>query len=199
MIRLLCVVLSAFVLMAVIGCSQYVDGYNYGPRPVTAQIPATQPQDPPPVTAMASVIGVRYDDQQDQIPPSIEIRLNVENTGRDAVVLDPASMELSTGTLMKFAPAIVRPPTPITIGPDQAADLTAYFPFPGGTSYDSTDLGTLRLRWRLQIGERQAGQMVYFNRIPTVYYDSYPYGYYGPPPPIFWWGPPVVIVHGRWR
>jgi len=185
--------------MGVMGCSQYVDGYNFGPRPVTAQIPATQPQDPPPVTAMASVIGVRYDDQQDQIPPSIEIRLNVDNTGGETVVLYPASLELSTGTLMKFGPAIVRPPTPITIGPEQTADLTAYFPFPGGTSYDSTDLSTLRLRWRLEIGARQAGQIVYFNRIPTVYYDPNPYGYYGPPPPIFWWGPPVLFIHGRWR
>jgi len=198
MIRLLCMLLSVFVLMGVMGCSQYVEGYNYAPRPVTAQIPATQPQDPPPVTAMASVIGIRYDDQEDQIPPSVEIRLNVENTGRDTVVLDPASMELSNGQLLRFAPAIVRPPTPITIGPMESADLTAYFPFPGGTSYDSTDLSTLRLRWRLQIGQRLAGQEVYFNRIPTVYYDPYPYGYYygPPPPPFFWWGP-VVIIHRR--
>ena len=45
MIRSLCVALSVFVLMAVVGCSQYVEGYNYSPSPVTAQIPATQPQD----------------------------------------------------------------------------------------------------------------------------------------------------------
>jgi len=197
MIRLLCVVLSVFVLMWVIGCSQYVDGYNYTPRPVTAQIPATQPQDPPPVTAMVSVIGIRYDDEQDQIPPSVEIRMNVDNTGPDTVVFDPASMELSNGQLLRFAPAIVRPPAPIVIGSMQSAYLTAYFPFLGGSSYDSTDLDTLRLRWRLQIGRRLAGQQVYFSRIPTEYYDPYPYGYYAPPPPpFFWWGP-VVVFHRR--
>ncbi|MGD0390607.1 MAG: hypothetical protein ABSC42_16810, partial [Tepidisphaeraceae bacterium] len=68
---------------------------------------------------------------------------------------------------------------------------------PGGSSYDSTDLDTLRLRWRLQIGRRLAGQQVYFSRIPTEYYDPYPYGYYAPPPPpFFWWGP-VVVFHRR--
>ena len=92
---------------------------------------------------MATVIGVRYDDQQDQIPPSVEIRMNIDNNGPDTVILDPASMELSNGQLMKFAPAIVRPPTPITIGSNQAAYVTAYFPFPGGSSYDNADLSSL--------------------------------------------------------
>jgi hypothetical protein len=44
------------------------------------------------------------------------------------------------------------------------------------------------------------GQIVYFNRVPTVEYDPYvypyPYGYYYGPPFVWYGG--VVVVHRRW-
>jgi hypothetical protein len=194
MIRIVGIVFTAFCLMAVVGCSQYVDGYDYAPRPALAQIPATQPNEPAPVTANVYVAGVRYDDQDDQIPPSIEIRMSIDNTGSDTVVLNPPDLNLSNGQLLQFSPPIIRPPTSIVIGSMQSAYLTAYFPFPPGVSLDNTDLSTLRLRWRLQIGPRMVGQIVYFNRVPTVYYDPY---WYAPPPPVWGYYGGVVIVHRR--
>ncbi len=132
MIRILGVLFGAFCLMGVIGCSQYVDGYEYTPRPALAQIPATQPNQGPPVTANVYVAGVRYEDQDNQIPPSIEIRMSVDNTGSDPVWLNPQDLNLTNAQMLQFMPAIVRPPTTINIGPMQSAYITAYFPFPPG-------------------------------------------------------------------
>jgi hypothetical protein len=192
MVRIAAVVLSAFCLMAVIGCSQYDDDYQFSPRPVTAQIPATQPQDPPPVMVQATVVGVRYGDEDNHIPQSVEIRLQMDNNGPDTVMFDPMSMELRNPQLIRLGPPIVRPPTPITLNPSQSAYLSAYFPFPPGVSYDSMDLSSLQLRWRVQIGPRPVVQVVNFTRVWAPYYGSGPgpYWYYPPPPP--------VVIYGGW-
>jgi hypothetical protein len=190
MFRIAAVILSAFCLMAVVGCSQYDEDYQYSPRPVTAEIPATQPQDPPPVAVMATVVGVRYGDEDNHIPQCVEIRLQIDNNGPDTVVFDPASMELRTAQLIRMAAPIVRPPTPITLNPSQSAYLSAYFPFPPGATYYSMDLNSLQLRWKVQIGPRPVAQVVYFTRIWAPYYGPGPgpYLYYPPPPLVFYGG-----------
>jgi hypothetical protein len=195
MIRIFAVLFAAFCLLGVIGCSQYVDGYDYTPRPALAQVPATQPSEPPPVSASVYVAGVRYEDDDNQIPRSVEIHMSIDNTGQDPVMLNPADLNLTNGQSLQFLPAIVRPPTPIQIAPGESAYVTSYFPFPPGTSWDNTDMSTLRLRWRLQIGPRPVGQIVYFNRVPAYYYD--PYWYYGPPAPVWGYYGGVVIIHRR--
>jgi hypothetical protein len=193
MVRALGVLFCGLILMGVVGCSQYDDDFQFSPRPVTAQIPGTQPSDPPPVTAQVTVVGVRYNNSDQQIPPSIEIRMSVDNDSNQNVVFDPMNMRMTTGQLVNFPPPIVRPPTPITFGPGQSAYLTAYFPFPAGSSQNNMDLSSLQLRWQLQIGPRPVGQVVYFTRVATYYYGG-PYWY--APPPVFVGG--VVVVHRRW-
>jgi len=198
MARLVGMVLSVFCLLAVVGCSQYEEDYQYTPRPVVADIPATQPQQPPPVSTSATVIGVRYDDPDHKIPPSVELRMRIDNNGPDTVVFDPMSMEMTNAQLVRLAAPIVRPPAPITIYPAQSAYLTAFFPFPSGLSTDNVDLNSLQVRWQLDIGPKPVGQVVNFTRVWRTYYDPYPYyGYYGPPPPYGWYGG-VVVVHRRW-
>jgi hypothetical protein len=196
MIRVAGLLVSVFCLLAVVGCSQYDDDYQYSPRPVTAQIPATQPQDPPPVMTYATVVGVRYADEDNKLPACIEIRMQMDNNGPYTVVFDPMSLQLRNGQLILLGPPIVRPPTPITLTPAQSAYLTAYFPFPAGTTYDQMDLSSLQLRWTVTIGSRPVGQMVYFTRVWAPYYGPGPYyyGYYGPPV----WVGGVVVVHRRW-
>jgi len=194
MSRIVGVILTACCLLTIVGCSQYDEDYQYTPRPVVADIPATQPQQPPPVSTSVTVIGVRYDDSQDQIPPSVEIRFRVDNNGPDSAVFYPSTLELSNAELMRFAPAIVRPPDPINIGVSQSAYLTAFFPFPAGYSTDNMDLNSLQLRWRLDIGPRPVGQVVNFTRVWRSYYDPY---WYNPGPPVGFYGG-VVVVHRRW-
>lgn len=197
MIRLLGVLGGAIFLTAVVGCSQYDDDYQYAPRPGTVEIPATQPQAPPPVVTSATVIGVRYDDPDAKIPASIEIRMRMDNNGPDPVVFDPMTMELTTAQLIRLGPPIVRPSTPINIPASQSADLTVFFPFPVGSSYEAVDLNSLQLRFQIQVGPKMDGMIVNFTRVwPQYYGPAGPYWYYGPPPP-FWYGG-MVVVHRRW-
>jgi hypothetical protein len=193
MFRIASVALCSFCLLAVIGCSQYDDDYHYTPSPVTAEIPATQPQDPPPVTVMATIVGVRYADEDNHLPQCIEVRMQVENNGPNVVGFDPISMEMRNSELVRLGPPIVRPPDPITLNPSQVAYLTAFFPFPGGVSYDQMDLNSLQLRWGLKIGNKPVGQAAYFSRVWASYY-------YGPGPSPYWYGPPPppVVFYGGW-
>ena len=197
MIRVAGAVVSVFILLFIVGCSQYDQDYQYTPRPATSEIPATQPQDPPPIATMATVIGVRYDDDQDKIPPSVEIHLRIDNNGPWPALFDPMSMELSNMELARMGAPVIRPPAPISLSPGQSAYLTAYFPFPPGQSQDTMDLNSLQLRWSVQLGNRPIGQQVYFTRVWPSYYGPGPYWYPPPPPPFGFYGG-VVVVHRRW-
>jgi hypothetical protein len=185
-------------LSLTVGCSQYVSDVSFVPRPAVADVPPTPPQQNPPVSAMASIIGVRYDDPSEQIPPSIEVRLRIDNNGPGSVVFSPTTMELSNGELQKYSAPIIRPPDPVPLAQGQSAYVTAYFPFPPGHSYYDSDYSSLQLRWRVQIDGKIVGQGAYFHRdYPTYYYDYGPYPYWGYPAPYGYVGG-VVIVHRRW-
>jgi hypothetical protein len=187
------------LLPLIVGCSQYVGDVSFVPHPAVADIPATQPQQNPPVTSMASVIGVRYDNPNEQIPSSVEVRLRVDNNGPGHVVFSPTTLELSNGELQKYSPPIVRPPDPISLAQGQSAYVTAYFPFPPGHSLYDTDYSSLQLRWQVQVDGKIIGQGAYFRRqYPSYYYDyGYgPYPYWGYPAPFYVGG--VVVVHRRW-
>jgi hypothetical protein len=146
---------------------------------------------------LAIRLGVRYDDDQDKIPPSVEIRIRMDNNGPWPALFDPMSMELSNMELSRMGAAIVRPPTPISLAPGQSAYLTAYFPFPPGQSQDTMDLNSLQLRWSVQLGNRPIGQQVFFTRVWPSYYGGGPYWYPPPPPPFGFYGG-VIVVHRRW-
>jgi hypothetical protein len=184
-----------------IGCSSspYEDGYAYVPYPVVADIPATQPTQPPPVRASASIVGIRTEDKKAGLPESIEVRFSVDDYGTDAITFDPGSLELRTGDLVRFPPPILQSPAPVTIMPGEAAFATAYFPFPGGKSSDDFNLETLQLRWGLQIGPQRVEQIADFQRAyqRVYYYREDPY-YWGPYPyrPGPYYGG-VVVIHRR--
>jgi hypothetical protein len=197
MVRPVAVLFCGLLLMGVLGCSQYDDNYHFTPSPVTAQIPGTQPSDQPPVTTEVTIVGVRWDDPSNHVPPSIEIRMRMDNDSAENVTFDPMGIQLTTGQLVRFQPPIVRPPQPINIGPSQSAFLTGYFPFPAGQSQDTMDLSSLQLKWQLAIGERHVGQIANFTRTQTYY--SGPYYYYYPPPPYpYYYYGGVVVVHRHW-
>lgn len=188
------------LLSFVIGCSTspYVDGYFYLPRPVVADIPATQPYQPPPVAAFASVVGIRNEDKQQHLPEAVEVRLRVDNNGPQTVAFDPRSMDLSTGDLFRFPPPIIESTGPVTLVPGESALVTAYFPFPGGRSYDGFDLQSLQLRWSEQIGPQPVVQVANFRQEYQRYYYHYddPYwGIYPYPANVYVGG--VFVIHRR--
>ncbi len=175
------------LLMSAVGCSPYLADYRYVPRPGLVEVPSTQPDQPPLVSAFASVVGVRYADQQQNIPASVQVRLRLDNTSSQSIVFDPRTLDLVNGSLMRFPPPLLQPVQPTNIDPMQSAVFDAYFPFPQGYSYDNTDLQSLQLRWTLRLSNRNIGQTVNFRRAVNVYYDpyweapywGYPYGGYG--------------------
>lgn len=161
------------------GCSVYVDGYRYVPRPGVAEVRAatTEPAGVP-VTVLATVIGVRREDKKEGIPASVEVRLRVEASGGETVTFDPQTLELSTGTLMGFGRVMVRPAGAVSLGANQSAEFSAYFPFAGGRSWDNTDMSTLQMRWLVVIHGQTVRQVTDFHMVvPVYYYYGEPYGY----------------------
>jgi len=186
-------IVSALVLFTVAaGCSQYLGDFRYSPQQALAEIPSTQPQQPPVVSVLAMVIGVHCENQNEGIPTSVEVRLRVQNNGPAPVVFQSPSLELTNGVDI-FPPPVVRPAQPIMLGPSDFAVVSAYFPIPPGRSWNTTDLTWLQLRWREDIAGETVGQVVDFHRVYNVYYTTpywgypYYYGYYGG----------VVVVHPR--
>lgn len=190
------------LLLLVVGCSQapYVEGYYFSPHPALAEIPATQPSQPPPLAAYATIVGIRRPDDKQQIPFSVEVRLRLDNNGPYPVSFDPRSLDLQTGDLLEFLPVVITNPAPFTLPPGDSAVITGDFPFPDGLSYDRVNLGTLILHWYLQIGPQPIKQNVQFQEeIRPSYYDPYwyPYPVYAYPPyPVFGG---VVVIHGGWH
>jgi hypothetical protein len=197
------IVLGISLLLCVVGCSPYLDDYSYTPRPGLADVPATQPSQSPPLSAYASIIGVRIDDSRDQIPESVEVALQLNNNGPQTATFNPRSFALSDGTLTPFLPPLLTPPTSTTLAPGQSTNYTAYFPFPPGRHYDNSDLNSLQLRWSVSLDGQSTTQTVMFRRyFPSYYYNPGPY-YYGYPYPYWgpWYGGGVIVIRGggRWR
>ena len=200
------------LLLSVAGCSVYLDDYSYVPRPMLAEVPAnvggpTTRESNPPVTALASIIGVRQDDPKTKIPPSVEARLQVTNDSPDRVTFDPHSLQLADAAFLNFNAPILQPSDQtITLDPNQSGNVTAYFPVPAGKSVDNTDLSSLQLRWRVTLGDgRNVNQTAIFRRAPSYDYYYRPYYYYdpwmyGPYPYPYRYGYPytrIVVVHPR--
>jgi hypothetical protein len=184
-------------LLLMIGCATptFVGGFYYMPHPGLANVPATQPSQPPSVAALATVVGIRYPDDQLHLPLSVEVLLRLENNGTEAATFDPQSMQLTTGDLMRFPPAIVGTSTPLNIAPGQSVMLTADFPFPGGRPFDQYDLSSLHLRWTVQVGSKSAEQIVDFRLEDYPHYYYRPYYYDDDYPSAYPFYRRVVIVH----
>jgi hypothetical protein len=201
--KCVCFAIGVPLLMLMVGCgpsSPYVSGYYYDPHPLVAALPTTQPSQPPPVSAYATIIGIRLPDEAQHIPLSMEVRLRIDDNSPDPVTLDPRSMDLSTGDLVRFDPAITTPMAPVTINPGESAMITAEFPFPPGSTYSQFNLEALQWRWALQVGPQHVDQVADFKQVVEpnygpYYYPYYPSVYFYPPYPVYG---PVVIIHHRW-
>jgi hypothetical protein len=188
------------LLMMMAGCSTpaFVSGYYFTPRPALAELPATQPSQPPAVAAFATIIGIRNPDESQHLPLAVEARLRLDNNSDETVTFDARSMDLNSADLMRFDPPAANASGPVVLGPRESAVITVDFPFPPGRSYDTTDMSTLQLRWAVQVGSATAGQVVNFSReAPPPSYNYYYGPYWGVYAPYPYFGGVVVIRH-RW-
>jgi hypothetical protein len=195
----------ALVMFSLGGCSVYMSGFDYAPRPAAIGVTSSDPAEAQPAETLVTVVGVRHNDDKEKIPPSVEVRLRIESTSPQPVSFDPASLHLTNGLLQVFGPPLVRPPGPMNIPQGQSATVTAYFPFPVPQGSEHLDLQSLRLSWALRIANQEVPQAATFQLQQPVYYyyddpfyyrPYYGYGYYGygsgwhghggyrPPPPV---------------
>jgi hypothetical protein len=202
--RMYFVLPGLFLLILGSGCSQYVENYFYVPHPamvgITGGPPQVQPPPPPQsaappqppatqpagndlVTAYAMVVGVWR--------------------GPENAYFDPKTLSLLDGQLREFPAPVLRPPESIMLAPSQSAEVSAFFPFPAGRSYDTTNLQSLQVRWAIMIQGDRIEQGAEFHRIRPYRYYADPYWDY--PPYYYGWGPGwgpgfgggVVIIRRR--
>ena len=169
--------LTFIPLLLLIGCSQstYVDGYRYAPEPVLVDVfrnGSGAQAGAPPVSVLASVIGVRRADAKAGLPASIEVRMRLEDHGPVPVTFDPRTLELVTGTLQPLAAPIVRPPGVLSLTAGQSRNVGVFFPFPPGSSPRTLILDTLRLRWQIHVDQQLVPQTAYFERASPLYYEE---------------------------
>jgi hypothetical protein len=162
-------ILIGLLAMAPAGCSVYELQYVYEPAPFEAAAAGDEP-----VRALVSVIGVRRADRASGLPPSVEVRLRIENDSQATVSLDPAGLELVSADLQSFPEPIVRPPGGLEIPPGESRVIATYFPFPLGRRTSDLDLDGLNVRFRLRIAGRETTTSAGFARHPWAYYDRYP-------------------------
>jgi hypothetical protein len=174
--------LSLLSLLLLGGCSQYVADYEFVPKPALAEIPATPPQQVPPVSASVTVIGIHREDKSAGIPTSVEVQFRLDNNGPHAVTFDPQTMELTNSVALKFPSPLVRPPQTTTLAAAQSVSLDALFPFPAGHSFDNTDLDFLHLHWPITIDGHVVMQNVEFRRVGWV--NNYLNSPNDPNPPV---------------
>ena len=156
----------ASLLLAGCAQSQYVPGYAFYPEPAAVQVAhPTSPQNQQvPLTVLATVAGVRNADANAHVPASVAVHLRFENNGPSRVLFDPRTLELSNGQLRGFPPPQTDPARVLIIAPGQRQEVTAYFPFPPGTSARNWNLNKLRLRWRVDINDYPVLETAYFER-----------------------------------
>ncbi len=186
-------------LLLAAGCSTYVEDFDYVPHPAVAEITPVPPDRAPPVSAFATVVGLRRADHDQDIPTSIQVRLRLENNGPRDLHIDPQSLKLETGDLLAFSPPIVRPGRLVTVSPQDSVTFDAFFPFPPDHSYHNTDLRALNLRWRVEIAESSFVESVSFQRVDPYRDYAYPDPYWGYPGYGYWRGGVIIERGRRWR
>ncbi len=131
---------------------------------------------------LVSVIGVRRADKKAGEPASVEVRVQVVNTGECPVSLEPGSLELFSGDLERFDTPRVEPAAGLSVAPGETGLVTVLFDLPEGKRPRDVNLDTLSLNWTLRLGDEPVrGTTTFTQRDPYYhhgYYHRYPYGYY---------------------
>jgi hypothetical protein len=156
------------------GCSVYDSAYVFGPGPVDVKSPVPGAADVEPARTLVTVVGVRREDSESDLPASVEVRLRVENTSPLTVSFSPASLVLFSAALEQFPDPIVVPTATFEVEPGESVIVDAWFPFPPGVKAADMDLSGLNVRWALAIDGRTVTSSASFTRQPNGYYDRYP-------------------------
>ncbi|MHC4219323.1 MAG: hypothetical protein ACYSU7_12820 [Planctomycetota bacterium] len=156
------------------GCSVYSTRYVYEPEPADVESARPGADEADPAQTLVTIVGVRRADERSQLPASVEVRLQLNNTSPFPVTFDPATLALTGGGSDRFPDPIVRPEGVVTLAPQDTAVVDAFFPFPAGRSAEDLDLSALDLQWIVKLDGDAVASSAGFTVLPTGYYDRYP-------------------------
>jgi hypothetical protein len=162
-----------FVLPLLYACSAYDSRYEFEPRPLEFAH-ALPGADDRAASALVTVVGVHKRDAEQRIPPSVEVRLRVDNNSDEEIRLDPVGVQLFAANLLQF-PEPTSPDGPLAVAPHGSGTLTVFFPFPDDKVPGAYDLEGLSARWTLVIGDRASTGNATFTRYSRDR-DYYPVG-----------------------
>jgi hypothetical protein len=176
-VRILVCLAAATMIIGANGCapaSPYLSGYRYAPEPALVDVMLKgNTSQKPPVSVLASVVGIRRTGATTAAPPAVEVRMRFENNGQVPISMDTGTLSLVTGTLIPLdAPEVhMQGPKVLQIAPGQPVTFSAFFPFPPTIVPHDPALNSLRLRWQIQIGDQVVPQTAYFERASPLYYE----------------------------
>lgn len=154
------------------GCETgpYLSAYSYQPRLVPFGVAKHgAEQQPPPLTGMVSILGVRRADPDHHVGASIDVRFQFESDGTQPVSFDPSSVSLVNGMLQPLPKPYVNPPSLVTLSQGQQAEVTATFPLPPNVTPEQMNLNELRLRWIVHVASYPVVQTALFERVGAGY------------------------------
>ncbi|MFP4145128.1 MAG: hypothetical protein ACLFV3_08285 [Phycisphaeraceae bacterium] len=113
------------------------------------------------------------------------VRLRIDNAMQEPVTVRSEGLQLISADLETFQDPELRPDSPVTVQPGNAAVAGAVFPYPAGQKRGEINLGSLALTVTMEVGDRQVSRQVIFREIyRDRYYPASPYSsvypYYGP-------------------
>ena len=150
--------LILFAALCLPGCSTYLAGYDYVPRPVDVELVKGS-------RVLAAVPGLRRSGESggNEIKgPALEIQLQVDHDGPGLLVLGPDGLEVTGGNLVRLEDAITDPPAGLVLQSGESGRLVAYFVLPGRDGGPTADMDGLNLRMTAQIDGQTVTRSVSF-------------------------------------
>ena len=140
--------------------------YRFSPAPLEAQV--TSEADPSAqVRALVSVIGISR--ATEGRPDAVEVRMRLENIGRQPATLIEDSLSLVSADLESFGKASVHPTVDRTVPPGATKVFDISFPLPESHQPKDYNLRGLNLRWALSFAGREVTTGATFQRDETVH------------------------------
>jgi hypothetical protein len=165
---------AAIAAAVLASCSTFYD-IHFVPAPIEARIADDTSADAV-ARALVSVSGVRRPDSEHRQPARFELRMRIENLGKQALEIEPDSFELVSADLQPFGAPQFQPVPDRALGPNESIAFDLAFPVPDGSSIDNYDLRGLNLKWAVRMGDKRVISGVSFQRFIAPAY----YGYYDP-------------------
>lgn len=144
--------LILFAALSLPGCSTYIAGYDYVPRPVDVGLVEGS-------RVLATVPGLRRAGKsglEGVDGAALEVQLQVDHDGPGSLVLRPDGLEMTGGNLVRLDDARTEPADGVRVESGGSARLVAFFTLPGRDGGATADLDGLNLRITAEVN----GQVV---------------------------------------